>query len=182
MRFNVIALIVMLSIVLPAASILPNLVPVEAFAQDTREALPKADATDKIIASTLKLLATTYVRTVDLDNLKQKNIKRIAKKDPEKLNRELLRLHETIQGTPVEEMLKITPNSSMEVVIARIRSLTKEELHSMIESMPDYTIGKKVKDYFTKRNKEVSGEKKNIVLDVKALWKDIITRANPEEN
>ena len=144
------------------------------------EVKPKANAMDKIISSTLKVLAKTYVKTANLEDIKKKNIKKIERKSDEKFRVQFEKIYAEIKDTPLEEILDLSPMATKEDVVKRINKLTKKEFYKVIDSIPDYLIGQKVKEYFDSHNKDGS-DKRTTVKDVKSLWNRIISKVTPSQ-
>jgi hypothetical protein len=133
---------------------------------------------DKIIGSMFKILAKTFVVTVDIDKLKKNNIEKLNKMDEEKFRRRYAKVYEVIKDLPPNFKVSygITEHMSKEQVIKNIESFDKEKIYETIDSIPDKIIATQFKQYLSEKQQEI--RKSNLVEQINKFWNKMIEKVN----
>lgn len=139
----------------------------------------KISLQDKIIGSTFKSLAKTFVLASDLENLKRSNIDKINRMDEEKFRKRYARLYEVIKELPASFQVKYGFKEDMtkEEAVKTITSFNKKKMCRMIDSVPEAVIAAEFKRYLNAKQKEL--QKYNIAEQVKYFWSKQIQKMEP---
>lgn len=133
---------------------------------------------DKIIGSTFKNLAKTFIASADINALKQNNINRLESMDEEKFNRHYAEAYEIIKNLPGELKYQygISGNLSKQEAIELIRSVDKKSLYEMIDAVPDKTIALEFKQYLDQEKVRI--QKSNIAQEISKFWNNVVNTAS----
>ncbi|TRZ95808.1 hypothetical protein D4R78_02355 [bacterium] len=132
---------------------------------------------DKLIASTFKTLAKTFVATADMNRLKKDNIRRLNKMDEAKFRKRYAKVYETIKGLPIQMRLKygITEGMTREQAIRSIESVDKPDIYRLINSIPDTFIIAEFKQYLSRTTQQMQNS--NLIAQVNKLWYKMTAKA-----
>lgn len=138
----------------------------------------KASIEDKIIGSTFKALAKTFVAMADIDKLKKNNIDKLNKMDKEKFKKRYAEFYEVIKDLPVELKVAYGIGEAMakEQAVRNIDSLNKKRIYEIVDSLPDIIITKQFKRYLSQTKQEI--QKSNIVEKINKVWNKIVEKVN----
>jgi hypothetical protein len=138
----------------------------------------KVNIEDMIIGSMFKILAKTFVVTVDIDKLKKNNIEKLNKMDEEKFKRRYAKVYEGIKDLPNELKVSygITEHMPKEQVIKDIESFDKEKIYETIDSIPDKIIATQFKQYLSEKQQEM--RKSNLVEQINKFWDKMTEKVN----
>ncbi|MCX5704624.1 MAG: hypothetical protein NTZ92_00915 [Candidatus Omnitrophica bacterium] len=138
----------------------------------------KISMEDKIIGSTFKTLAKTFVVMVDIDKLKKDNINKLNKMDKEKFIKRYAKAYEVIKDLPPELKISygITENMPKEQAIKNIESFDKKNIYKLIDSIPDTIIAKQFKKYLSEKKEEV--QKSSLVAQINKFWNKMVEKVN----
>lgn len=138
----------------------------------------KASIEDKIIGSTFKALAKTFVAMADIDKLKKNNIDKLNKMDKEKFKKRYAEFYEVIKDLPVELKVAYGIGEAMakEQAVRNIDSLNKKRIYEIVDSLPDTIITKQFKRYLSQTKQEI--QKSNIVEKINKVWNKIVEKVN----
>ncbi|MBU1912038.1 MAG: hypothetical protein KKB22_00690 [Candidatus Omnitrophica bacterium] len=121
-------------------------------ASSSRKDSPK----DAIFAFIFKILAKAYVSTTDIEILKKENIDRINKMDEESFHWFYLDFYEHISKVSfININYGLNEDISKEGAVSKIKSLDKQKLYAIIDSLPNEIIIGEFKRYLSNNNKQV---------------------------
>jgi len=121
-------------------------------ASSSRKDSPK----DAVFAFIFKILAKAYVSTTDIEVLKKEKIDRINKMDEESFHWFYLDFYEHISKSSfININYELNEDISKEEAVSKIKSLDKQKLYAIIDSLPNEIIISEFKRYLSKNNKQV---------------------------
>jgi len=137
----------------------------------------RVDFKDKLIASTFKTLAKTFVSTVDLDNLKRDNIRRINKMNEAKFRKKFTEIYAIIKDLPISIKLEygIREDMTKEQVVKEIGSLNKAAIYRLIDQIPDTFITSQFRNYLVRGKQEI--QQNNLAAQISKVWDKMTSNA-----
>lgn len=128
------------------------------------------DFADKIIGSTFKLLAKSFVAVVNIAELKKYNIKKINKMDDEKFRKHYRNAYLIIKDLPewIKTQYGVAENMSREQAIQNTASLNKKDIYKILDAIPNRFIADKFRIYLRETKEEIEGA--NLVVQIKQFW------------
>lgn len=130
---------------------------------------------DRLISSTFKTLAKTYINTADLNKLKNNTIASLKSLDSESFHQRYPYTLQMIKDAPVlEKQYGLRPDMSPQQAIAFLRPLDKKKIAALIDAVPDTVVADHVRAYLSQ--KAAGMKSKSAVDQVKAVWLDIQDR------
>jgi len=144
-----------------------------AFAQESPISLE-----DKIIGSTFKALARTFVFMVDINKLRKDNIAKLNKMDNDKFRKRYAKVYKVIKDLPysLRYRYKINEYTTKEQAIMDVESLDKDEIYQIIDAVPDDTIACQFKQHL--RYKKQTVQKDNLITQINNYWNDLLKKIN----
>lgn len=152
-----------------------------ALLQQAECAEKKLGATDKVIASTFKMLAKGFVFAVDLNKLKQENIARISAMKDEKYKRQYLKAFTLMEELPcgILEQYGLGENMTREAAIRAIRRLNKEKIYILIDAVPDALIAREFRQYLSSLKQNV--KESDLIAQINSFWDRVVRKATAAE-
>lgn len=146
--------------------------------KDSNCAEEKVSVTDRIIGSTFKALAKTFVATADINRLKKNNIDKLKKMENEKFKERYTKVYRVIKDLPpkLKVSYAITEDMTKEQAIRNIESFDKKKMYEMIDSIPDTIIAQQFRQYLSEKKQAI--QKSNIVEQINKFWHKIIRKAD----
>jgi hypothetical protein len=136
----------------------------------------KIAAEDRIIAALLKTFAGAYVRTADINKLKERQIRRLETLSEEDFLEEYGRIFSVIRECPqLGKKSGLYEGMSKEQFRARIISFDREQICDIIDSIPDEVLSGKFREYISEKGEEDSGA--GITQQVSDVWAKIKAKA-----
>lgn len=128
------------------------------------------DFSDKVIGSTFKLLAKSFVAVVNIAELKKYNIKKINKMDDEKFRKHYGNAYPIIKDLPewIKTQYGVTENMSREQAIQNTASLNKKDIYKILDAIPNRFIADKFRIYLRDSKEEI--ENSNVIVQIKRFW------------
>lgn len=125
---------------------------------------------DKVIGSTFKTLAKTFVVMSDIDKIKKSNLARLNKMKPDKFKKQYAKAYVALRDLPddIKATYKITEDMSKEQAIINSESLDKQKIYEIIDAIPDAVISGEFKKYLSSRGEEVRNS--GLVEQVTKFW------------
>jgi len=132
---------------------------------------------DKLIASTFKTLAKTFVASADMDKLKTENICKLNKMDEAKFRRRYAKAYAIIKGLPLETRLQygISEEMTKEQAVRNIASINKPDIYRLIDHIPDAVIVVEFRQYLSRTKQQIQDN--NSITQVKKLWGKMIAKS-----
>jgi len=126
--------------------------------------------TDKVIASTFKMLAKGFVFTVDLNKLKQENIARISAMKDEKYKRRYLKAFTLMEELPagILEQYGLSENMTKEAAIKAVNRLNKEKVYILIDNVPDALIAREFRRYLSSVKQDI--KESSLIAQINSFW------------
>jgi len=135
------------------------------------------DLADYTIAGTIKTLAKIFVRTVDLEKVKARQIKALSKMKEAKFQKRYAEVYNVLKDLPPGLLAHegITEHMTKQEAIKEIRRIDKPDLIDSIDKIPDHVIVKYVKEWL--RRKPHQSKDKTFLQQTDSLWKKFIQKA-----
>lgn len=133
---------------------------------------------DKLVSSTLKVLAKAFVAIVDIDKLKKNNIDKLNKMDKDKFEKRYAKVYRVIEGLPYKLKVKygVTGHMVKEIAIKNIASLDKKTIYEIIDLIPDRIIADQFKQYLHKEKAQT--QNRSLIEQVNGFWDKMIRKVN----
>jgi hypothetical protein len=113
---------------------------------------------DKIVGSTMKILAKAYVTTVNLPRLKAKHIERISKMDEQSFRVSYARTLGVIRESPLlKSKFGLNENMGRAEAMERLQAIDKNTLCRMIDAVPDTVISARFRSFASRRDDAMRG-------------------------
>lgn len=137
----------------------------------------KLSPTDKVIASTFKVLAKGFVFSVDLNKLKQENIARISAMKDEKYKQKYLKAFTLMEELPpgVLEQYGLNINTTKEAAIKAVRRLNKEKIYILIDNVPDVVIAREFRKYLSSVKQDIN--ESGLITQINSFWDKAVKKA-----
>ncbi len=130
----------------------------------------KTAANEKMVGRTIKILAKTYVRTINLARLKQTHIQRIQGLDDEEYRKTYAYTLALIAESPrLKQEFGLSEEMGRLEAIARLERIDKRTLYRMIDAVPDHVIFKRFSAYMSRSNDEL--KEGDITKRIEVGWK-----------
>jgi len=132
---------------------------------------------DKLIASTFKTLAKTFVASADMDKLKTENIRKLNKMNEAKFRKRYAKVYATVKELPIQMRLKygITEAMTKEQAVRSIESVNKPDIYRLIDNIPDAFIVVEFRQYLSRTKQQIQDN--NSITQVKKLWGKMIAKS-----
>lgn len=133
---------------------------------------------ERIIGSTFKSLAKTFVAMADMHKLKKDNTDKLHKMDEVKFQRQYAKMYEIIKELPpaVKKSYGVTEHMAKEQAIKNTESLDKKKAYELIDAIPDTVIARQFKKYLSERKQEI--QKSGLVEQVTKFWNRMVDKIN----
>jgi hypothetical protein len=130
---------------------------------------------DKMIASSVRVMAKTYVRTTNLKKLKRTHIERIKQQDDDTFHTYYTHTLDVIKNSPrLKGEFALDENMSRQQAMERLQKIDKDTLCRIIDAVPDSVIAVRFRAYTASRNDELKG--KDVTQRIETGWKSIQQR------
>lgn len=129
---------------------------------------------DKLIGSTFKILAKSFVAVTDIDKLKEENIRKINKMDNDKFNKRYAKAYEVIKALPADIRVAygIKEGMNKEAATGTIKLLNKDKIYKIIDTIPDKFIADQFRVYLSKKKQEIKNS--NLVVQINMFWSNMM--------
>ncbi|MBI5873615.1 MAG: hypothetical protein HZB36_05675 [Candidatus Omnitrophica bacterium] len=165
--------------------------PYHAFAQVTGVDLNKEDESpkrdevfmDKVIGTTFRGLARTFVAVTDIDKLRDRNVAKLEKMSDDKFSKKYANVYDILKDLPedVKQQYAITPAMTRQQAIANMKNLNKKETYKLIDAVPNMVIANAFYKNFKHDTKNVV-EKETMVERIKTAWQSMIKKVWFDKN
>jgi uncharacterized membrane protein YccC len=130
---------------------------------------------DRLISSTFKTLAKTYIATTDFNTLKKNTIARLEQLDTDSFHEKYPRVLQIINDAPaLQKQFGLRSDMSVERAISVIKSLDKKKVSAMIDAVPDQVVARRVAEDISSASQSVNS--KNVLDQVTAVWRNLQDR------
>ncbi len=130
---------------------------------------------DRVIGSTFKMLAKTFILAVDLEKLKKHNIAKLRAMDEQKFGRKYLPVYAVITQCPAfQARYGLGREISREQLIKKITALNKQGCFWIIDSIPDDVIASQFREYLAEKKQEIKGN--NLLEQIQQVWNKIMRK------
>ncbi len=138
----------------------------------------QASMEDRLISSTFKTLAKTFVLMTDIDKLKEDNIDKIVRMDKDKFQKRYARIYEIIKDLPynLRSRYAITEKMTKWQAIKDVESLDKGKIYEIIDLVPDKIIADQFRLRLRHRKQNV--QKDNLITQINHYWNDLMKKMN----
>lgn len=138
-------------------------------------AAEKASFNDKVVSSTVKLMAKTYVMTTDLEKLKRKHTAQIKSMDDETFSVMYANSLGVIYESPrMKEKFNVPEDMDREEAVKFIQGLDKNKLCGMIDAVPDSVIAARFRRFMARRMDAMKGM--DLTKRVQYAWNSLVGR------
>lgn len=163
---------VLLCLLLGIALLSPMVVSPASCGEDARG---KAGLDDRVIGSTVKLMAKAYVLAADVEKLKRKHIAQIREMDDDTFYASYANTLGVIAESPeICRSLAFVRPITREQVIERIAALDKKRLCGMVDAIPDAVIARRFKRFMARRMDEM--RTMDPVKRIRYAWNSLVGR------
>jgi hypothetical protein len=134
----------------------------------------KTDLQDKLIGSTFKLIAKSYVTMTDLKQLRKNALGRLEGMSEEELRVKYARTYASVGNLPAGVKVAYGVNEDITKLqaIEKINSWDKKRICGFIDSIPDTIIANQFRGYLDRRRQGI--QKQNIIEQVRGFWNRIV--------
>jgi hypothetical protein len=130
---------------------------------------------DRLVSSTFKTLAKTYITASDFKALKDNTVKRLQALDTDSFHARYPRMLQLVADAPVlTKEFGLKADMPVNQAIAFVRSLDKKKTCSVIDMIPDQIVAQHVMRFMSGKTGSVNSE--NISSQVTAVWQDLQQR------
>ncbi|MFH1691069.1 MAG: hypothetical protein ABIC68_00655 [Candidatus Omnitrophota bacterium] len=135
--------------------------------------ISKPSVSDKIIGTTFKMLAKSFVRVMDIEKLKRNNIAKIEKMNEGKFEKRRAKIYSFTKDLPpdIRERFAISQDVSRQEVVAQIRMMDKRAIYEIINKMPDQVIAGYFRQEISKGKESLA--KSSAVGQIKKFWSKV---------
>lgn len=134
----------------------------------------------KLVGGTFKTLAKAYVTTANIEQLKEKNIKRIESMKESWFRMRYAEVWDVVQRMPEKTRKKynVTAGMTKSEAVDLIRSMDKKKICEIIDQAPDQVIYDEFRKELAKNGKSSEG---NVMTRVSEIWNDIVGKINKKQ-
>lgn len=131
---------------------------------------------DRLISSTFKTLGKTFVLMSDIKKLKKDNIAKLSNMDDDKFRMRYAKVYEIVKALPdnLRSRYKISEDMPKEQAIRDIRSLDKDKLYQIIDSVPDKIIADQFR--LRLRYRKQNGQKESLITQIYKYWNELMNK------
>lgn len=131
---------------------------------------------DRLISYTFKTIAKTFVSTVDINKLKEGNIKKLDKMNEEKFRARYIKAYAVMEKcTFLAVRYGINEKIDKAQAIGIIRALDKGAIYEIIDAIPDTVIAVQFRRYIYRKRQEITG--KNLFERIDQVWNRVIQKS-----
>ena len=132
---------------------------------------------DKLVGSTFKLLAKTFIAVVNIEKLKKFNLKKINKMDAEKFKSKYAKTYPFLKELPEDIKVRygVTENMSKEQAVKNTMAMNKKEMYAIVDAIPDKVIYNSFIRYLEERKRDI--QEQDIIKEIKHMWNEIQKKA-----
>ncbi|OPY67283.1 MAG: hypothetical protein A4E63_02287 [Syntrophorhabdus sp. PtaU1.Bin050] len=137
-------------------------------------------AKELLVGQTVKVFAKGYIAVTDIDKVKQTNIAKLQKMDDHEFKRKYAAIYRDMNGLSPETKTVYGINDKMDrsAAITKIRSATKDDLYTIIDSIPDAFITKHFGAYVAEKGLDL--RQSLSTKEIKRFWKNIKRKIEAE--
>jgi hypothetical protein len=130
---------------------------------------------DRVISSSIKLMAKTYVMTTDLEKLKRKHITQMRQMDDEEF---YVRYANTLgvidESAPLRKICGIGGNLDRAGWEKLVAGLDKNKLYKMIDAVPDEVIAARFRRFMARRMEAMKNM--DLTKRIQYAWNSLVGR------
>lgn len=132
---------------------------------------------DKVIGSTFRGLARTFVAMTDINKLRDNSITKVEKMSDGKFNKKYAKAYDILKDLPEDIKLQyaITEQMTRQQAIANMKNLNKKEMYKLINAIPNNLIANAFYSNFKQEN-NVTVKKETMVERVENAWQSMMQR------
>ncbi|HAJ56601.1 MAG TPA: hypothetical protein DCL35_02400 [Candidatus Omnitrophica bacterium] len=146
---------------------------------------PKRDEVfmDKVIGTTFRGLARSFVAMTDINKLRESNIAKLEKMSDDKFSKKYTKVYAILKDLPedVKHRYAITPAMTREQAIANMKNLDKKQTYKLIDVVPNMVIANAFYKNFKQESKNVV-KKETMVERIKTIWQSMMKKVWFEKN
>lgn len=137
----------------------------------------KANLEEKVIGSTFKSLAKTFVVVTDINKLKSQNIKKLEKMSEAKFKKQQVKVYPVLEELPlaIKEKYGVREGMDKAQAIKNIESLNKKKIYEIIDNVPDATITRLFKQELDKLKEDIA--KSDLAGQIRKFWDKIVQKS-----
>jgi hypothetical protein len=137
-------------------------------------------AKEFLVGQTVKVFAKGYIAITDIDKVKQTNIAKLQKMDDQEFKKKYATIYRDMNGLPPETKAAygIDDKMNRSMAITKIRSATKNDLYTIIDSLPNAFITKHFGVYMTEKGLDL--RQSLSTKEIKRFWKNIRKKIEAE--
>ncbi|MFA6384904.1 MAG: hypothetical protein WCY10_06010 [Candidatus Omnitrophota bacterium] len=127
---------------------------------------------DRLVSSTFKTLAKTYITTADFKVLRDNTVKRLQQLDTNSFHQLYPRVLRIVDDAPVlKKELGLRSDMTVSQAIAFVKSLDKKKSCAVVDMIPDRVVAYHVGQFMAEKTDPANS--KNIAARVAAVWQHI---------
>lgn len=137
-------------------------------------------AKELLVGQTVKIFAKGYIAVTDIDKAKQTNVAKLQKMDDQEFKKKYAAIYRDMNGLSPETKAAYGINDKMDrsTAIEKIRSATKDDLYTIIDSIPDAFITKHFGAYVAEKGLDL--KQSLSTKEIKRFWKNIRKKIEAE--
>ncbi len=137
-------------------------------------------AKELLVGQTVKVFAKGYIAVTDIDKVRQTNIAKLQKMDDQEFKRKYAAVYRDMNGLSPETKAAYGIDDKMDrsTTITKIRSATKDDLYTIIDSIPNAFITKHFEAYMTEKGLDL--QQSLSTREIKRFWKNIRRKIEAE--
>ncbi len=130
---------------------------------------------DRMIGSSVKLMAKAYILTADIEKLKKHHAARIRGMDDDSFRVQYANTLGVIEESPgLRERFGLGAYMDREAMVATVEGLNKDKLYKMIDAVPDKVISSRFKRFMARRGDQMRGM--DVPARVQYAWRSLVGR------
>lgn len=135
--------------------------------------ITKVNFGEKVIATSFKILAKSFVTFINLESFKEKNAAKMQKMSDDKFKKKYASVHDFLKELPqdIKDEYGIAQEMTRQKAIENIQVMDKDKMYRLIDEVPDSFIARKFNAYVDEQKMVL--EKSNIVSQIKGVWEKI---------
>lgn len=131
---------------------------------------------DNLIGTTFKMAAKAFVSASDIEKIKKNNITKLEKMNEEKFRKRYAKIYETINGCPSLALASgLKPDLTRQEAVDKIKSLNKERLYGLMDSVPNSFIASQFRLYLEGKKEKI--KKNTLLVQIQQFWDNMARKA-----
>ncbi len=129
----------------------------------------------KLIGGALKGMANAFIASGDIEKYRSLALRELEGMSEEKFQREYVQAYPLLEQLPENLKLRYNVTASMTKgqVMEQIRALRKEDVHELINSVPDEAVTREFDQYWNRAAQNMKDM--NLMQQIQQVWQEFLT-------